>query len=57
MTMAPELAEPCAAALLLALVPSPGKRTNTATSEPITTKMPMEVAKINFFFFISAYSF
>jgi len=50
--------EPAAAALLLVPVASADERTNAVISEPITKKMPIELAKINlFFFFISAFSF
>jgi hypothetical protein len=58
MTMAPEPLEPSAVALLLAPVAFVDEMTSAVTSEPITKKMPMELAKINlFFFFISAFSF
>src|SRR5256885_805771 len=51
MTMAPEPLEVSAATLPLPLAVSTGVRTNVATTEPITKKMPMEVAnKIHFFF-------
>jgi hypothetical protein len=45
--------------LLLAPVAFVDEMTSVVTSEPITRKMPMEVAniKINFLFFISAFSF
>ncbi len=57
--MAPELLEPFAVALPFAPVAFVDETTNAATSEPITRKMPMEIAKIkiNFFFFISVFSF
>jgi hypothetical protein len=58
MTMAPEPLEPSAVALLLALVAFVDEMISAVTSEQITKKMPMELAKINlFFFFISAFSF
>ena len=47
--MAPEPLEPFAAALLLAPFASADERTNAVISEPITRKMPMELAKINLY--------
>jgi hypothetical protein len=43
--------------LPLPLAVSTGVRTSVATTEPITKKMPMEVANKIHFFFISAFSF
>ncbi|HEX6555352.1 MAG TPA: hypothetical protein VF026_21495 [Ktedonobacteraceae bacterium] len=51
MTMAPELLES------FALVASTDESAIAATGEPITKKMPMEVARIKINFFKSAFSF
>jgi hypothetical protein len=56
MTMAPEALEPFAA-LPFALVAGAEESTNPATTAPITTTRPMELATINVFFFISVFSF